>query len=95
MDAVEFAEQLAAVANPIRLRILSELNTESVHVSELARRIEISRPLLYMHLSKLEAAGFVRGQLELGPDGRAIKVYSTTPFQLDVSPLTISALTFP
>ena len=32
-----------------------------------------SRPLLYMHLDRLEKAGLVTGQLELSDDGKAMK----------------------
>ena len=69
---------LAAVANPHRMRIVAELRDGRVHVSELARRLGMSRPLLYMHLDKLEKAGLVAGQLELSEDGKAMK-YSSWP----------------
>ena len=42
----------------------------------------MSRPLLYMHLDKLEKAGFVTGQLELSEDGKAMKYYELAPFDL-------------
>ena len=72
-DAETLSARLAAIASPQRLRILAELATEAVHVSELARRVEMSRALLYMHLTRLEESGFVTGRLELGPDGRELK----------------------
>ncbi|MBW3582021.1 MAG: winged helix-turn-helix domain-containing protein [Euryarchaeota archaeon] len=65
-----------ALANPHRLRIVAALSDGRVHVSELARRLGVSRPLLYMHLEKLEAAGIVRGELELSEDGKAMKYYT-------------------
>jgi len=37
---------LTAVANPQRLRVIAALADGRVHVSELARRLGISRPLL-------------------------------------------------
>ena len=37
------------------------------------RRLGTSRPLLYMHLDRLEKAGLVTGQLELSDDGKAMK----------------------
>ncbi len=74
--------KLTALANPHRLRIIVELRRGRVHVSELARRLEMSRPLLYMHLDKLEKAGFVTGQLELSEDGKAMKYYQLAPFEL-------------
>jgi DNA-binding transcriptional ArsR family regulator len=51
------------VANPQRMRVVAELSGGRVHVSELARRLGMSRPLLYMHLDRLEKAGLVVGEL--------------------------------
>ncbi|HMH93097.1 MAG TPA: winged helix-turn-helix domain-containing protein, partial [Streptosporangiaceae bacterium] len=45
------------------MRVVAELTGGRVHVSELARRLGMSRPLLYMHLDRLEKAGLVTGQL--------------------------------
>ena len=73
---------LTAVANPLRLRVVAELSGGRVHVSELARRLGISRPLLYMHLDRLEKAGLISGQLELSEDGKAMKYYDLAPFEL-------------
>ena len=73
---------LTAVANPLRLRVIAELSGGRVHVSELARRLGISRPLLYMHLDRLEKAGIVTGQLELSEDGKAMKYFELAPFEL-------------
>lgn len=73
---------LTAVANPLRLRVVAELAGGRVHVSELARRLGISRPLLYMHLDRLEKAGLITGQLELSEDGKAMKFYDLAPFEL-------------
>ena len=73
---------LTAVANRLRLRVIAELAEGRVHVSELARRLGISRPLLYMHLDRLEKAGIVTGHLELSEDGKAMKYFELTPFEL-------------
>jgi DNA-binding transcriptional ArsR family regulator len=72
---------LTAVGNPLRLRIVAELSDGRVHVSELARRLGISRPLLYMHLDRLEKAGLIVGQLELSDDGKAMKYFALAPFE--------------
>lgn len=82
MDAETLSTRLAAVASPQRMRIIATLAGQRLHVSELARRVEMSRALLYMHLSKLEEAGFVRGELELGADGKALKFFEVVPFSL-------------
>ena len=66
---------LAALANPIRLRILAQLADGRDYVSHLAREIGVSRPLLHMHLQRLEAVGLVVGSLELSEDGKALRFY--------------------
>jgi DNA-binding transcriptional ArsR family regulator len=82
MDATELSARLAAIASPQRMRIIALLEGEPLHVSELARRVGMSRPLLYMHLTKLEEAGFVSGHLELGDDGKAMKIFEVVPFEI-------------
>ena len=75
------------------MRIIAELAHGRLHVSELARRVGMSRPLLYMHLDLLEKAGLVDGHLELSDDGKAMKYYELLPFDLRVTAETvISAL---
>jgi DNA-binding PadR family transcriptional regulator len=51
--------------------------------------LEMSRPLLYMHLDRLEKAELVRGQLELSDDGKAMKYYELVPFELRVTAETV------
>lgn len=82
---------LAAAGHEQRLRIIAELSGGRVHVSELARRLGLSRPLLYMHLERLEKAGMVTGSLELSPDGKAMKYFELVPFELRLTPETIIA----
>ena len=81
----ELLATLTAIAHPLRLRIISELAGGRVHVSELARRLDMSRPLLYMHLDRLEKAGLVTGQLELSDDGKAMKYFELVPFDVRVT----------
>jgi len=80
---------LAALANPIRLRIMARLAGGRDYVSHLAREIGVSRPLLHMHLQRLETAGLIVGSLELSEDGKAMKYYEVADFDLH---LTASAL---
>src|SRR5436305_5958488 len=86
----QLVEMLAALANPLRLRIVATLAGGRDYVSHLAREIGVSRPLLHMHLQKLEAAGLIVGSLELSEDGKAMKYYEVADFSLH---LTASALT--
>lgn len=88
-------EQLAALSSPHRLGIIRALAAGRVHVSGLAREIGVSRPLVHMHLQKLEAAGLVRGSLELSEDGKAMKFFEPTPFRIELTPETIAALAPP
>ena len=87
----ELMSVLTAVANPLRLRIVAELSGGRVHVSELARRLGISRPLLYMHLDRLEKAELITGQLELSDDGKAMKYFALVPFELRLTADEITA----
>ena len=90
MDAEKLSSQLAAIASVQRLRILASLANERLHVSELARRVGMSRALLYMHLTKLEEAGYVTGNLELS-DGKALKFFEVAPFSVTLDIATIVA----
>ncbi len=53
LTSEQLVAMLTAIAHPLRLRIIAELADGRVHVSELARRLGMSRPLLYMHLDRL------------------------------------------
>jgi DNA-binding transcriptional ArsR family regulator len=85
----ELVAVLTAIAHPLRLRIIAELAGGRVHVSELARRLGMSRPLLYMHLDRLEKAGLVSGHLELSEDGKAMKYFELVPFDVRVTAETV------
>lgn len=87
----ELVAMLAALSNPLRLRILAVLAGERDYVSHLAREIGISRPLLHMHLQRLEAVGLIVGSLELSDDGKAMKYYSVADFDLNITPATLAA----
>lgn len=81
---------LSALANPQRLRVVAALSKGRNHVSGLARDLGMSRPLLYLHLQKLEAAGIVAGSLELSSEGKAMKYFELVPFELEVTPEVIA-----
>lgn len=83
---------LSALANPHRLRILALLHSGGRnYVSQLAREIGISRPLLHLHLQKLEDAGLVSSKLELSHDGKALKYFEVAPFALALTPAAIAS----
>jgi predicted transcriptional regulator len=75
-----------ALANPHRLRVLALLTGGRNYVSQIAREIHISRPLLHIHLRKLEHAGLVSSVMEFSDDGKALKYYEVVPFSLSLTP---------
>ena len=83
-------EALSALANPHRLQIITALVNETNYVSQLAREIGISRPLLIMHLKKLEDAGLVKSRLELSGDGKAMRYYEVVTFDFHLTPELIA-----
>lgn len=90
-DGDDMVHVLATLANPHRLRVVAALSRRRNYVSQLARELGISRPLLQAHLRKLEAAGLVSAHLEISSDGKAMKFYEVSPFTLNLTPETIAA----
>ncbi|MCC2274648.1 winged helix-turn-helix domain-containing protein [Streptomyces sp. ET3-23] len=91
MTSEELLAFLAAVGHAQRLRVIAGLADGRMYVSELARQLGMSRPLLYMHLERLEKAGLVVGHLELSEDGKALKYFELAPFELRIDVQTILA----
>jgi DNA-binding transcriptional ArsR family regulator len=88
---VPLSQRLAAIASSQRMRIIAELMAGQTHVSQLARRVGMSRALLYMHLNKLEEAGFVHGRLVLSDEGKALKLFELSDFSITITPAAIAA----
>ncbi len=85
---------LQALSNPHRLRIVAALHARGRnYVSRLAREAGLSRPLLHLHLQKLEEAGLVTSTLELSPDGKALNFYQLADFDIRLSAETIAVAT--
>jgi ArsR family transcriptional regulator len=82
----ELLEVFSALANPYRVQILAMLYNRTNYVSQLARQIGISRPLLIMHLKKLEDAGLVESKLVLSEDGKAMRYYEVIDFDIRLTP---------
>jgi DNA-binding transcriptional ArsR family regulator len=83
---------LSALANPHRLRIIAALKANGRnYVSQLARELGISRPLLHLHLQKLEEAGLVTSKLELSDDGKALNYFEVTKFDFELTPAAVAA----
>ena len=91
VDGDQLLAILAALANPHRLRVLAALATGGRnYVSRLAREIGISRPLLHLHLQKLEDAGLVTSKLELSQDGKALNYFEVSDFAFRLTPAAIA-----
>ena len=61
----DYVNVFDALSHPARIKIIGILAEGRQYVSELARLVNISRPLLYMHLKKLETARLVTSTMEL------------------------------
>jgi predicted transcriptional regulator len=82
---------LAALDNPHRLRIIAALQCDGRnYVSQLAREVGMSRPLLHLHLQKLEEAGLVTSRLEFSHDGKSLNYFEVAGFSLQLTPASIA-----
>ena len=70
------------LSNKCRLRIIAALSEKKKCTSELARELEKSRPLLYLHLRNLEEVGIVKGKIELRKGSRVRRYYELCDFEL-------------
>jgi DNA-binding transcriptional ArsR family regulator len=91
MDPTRLPLVLAALDHPQRLKVVAALRSGRQYVSALARELGISRPLLYLHLDRLEKAGLIAGSLELSADGKAVKWYALRPFDVHLTPEAVAA----
>ena len=84
--------RISALANPHRLRIIAALKSGGRnYISALAREVGISRPLMHLHLQKLEEAGLVTSKFELSADGKALNFFELRDFEIELSPDSIAA----
>lgn len=86
MDKDSLVLILDALGNEHSLKIMAILASGECFVSELAKMVGISRPLLYLHLKKLENAGLVESEIrhfEEPPYTK--KFYKAKNFELKLS----------
>ncbi|WP_299866766.1 winged helix-turn-helix domain-containing protein [uncultured Hoeflea sp.] len=84
--------QLQALANPVRLWIVAELHRNGAqYVSALARSAGISRPLLKMHLRRLEDAQLVWCEIGTAENGKSAHFFKVNSFDLPLTPEIIAA----
>jgi predicted transcriptional regulator len=91
VDPAQLPLIVGALDHPLRREVITVLRDGRQYVSALARRLKISRPLLYLHLERLEKASLVSSSLELGTDGRAVKWYQLEPFDLHLTADAVAA----
>ena len=58
------ANQFAALAEPMRARIVEELHRRPMAVGELAARLPVTRPAVSQHLKVLKEAHLVRDEAQ-------------------------------
>jgi DNA-binding transcriptional ArsR family regulator len=92
LSSSELLAIVSALASPHRLQMLAMLAEGPQYVSQLARDIGISRPLVHMHLKRLEDAGLVKSQLQLSDDGKAMRFYEVSDFSLVLTAEYIAAV---
>jgi ArsR family transcriptional regulator len=92
LNGDELLQFLEALSNPYRLKIIAILQKEKQYVSQLARELGISRPLLYLHLQKLEDANLITGHHEVSESGKAMKFYELNPFSITLDKELIAEL---
>jgi DNA-binding transcriptional ArsR family regulator len=76
IDAAGTSATFAALADPVRLRILDRLSASDATVSDLAADLGVAMPSMSKHLTVLQRAGFVvrhaeaqRRRCSLDPQG--------------------------
>lgn len=90
-DGDRLLAMLAALSSLHRLRIVAALQAGGRnYVSQMARELGLSRPLLHLHLQKLQDAGLVTSQLELSADGKALNYFEVADFMIELSPAAIA-----
>ena len=74
-----------AIRHPLRLKIIHLLSQREWYVYELAKELNVSRQVLYLHLKRLEKSGFVEGDLRLEEDDmRAKNFYKLKGFKVEL-----------
>jgi len=88
----DYTKLFDALSHPMRIKIVGVLSEGRRYVSELAKMMNMSRPLLYMHLRKLEEAAIVTGSYEISESGKSMKFYGLKTFDIHLTPKLLSSL---
>jgi len=82
----DYTKLFDALSHPMRIKVLGILTEKRRYVSELAKLMNMSRPLLYMHLKKLEEASIITGSYEISKSGKSMKYYEVKNFDIHLTP---------
>jgi DNA-binding transcriptional ArsR family regulator len=88
--ASRLALVIAALDHPTRRRIVAALLAEGRHVSQLARDLGVSRPVLHVHLARLQEAGLVTSSLRFSADGKSLRHFELRRFDIRLTPENIA-----
>jgi DNA-binding transcriptional ArsR family regulator len=88
MNMENTAKICDALSNPVRLKIIHFLNKKPMNIYELAKALNLSRPVIYTHLKKLEDASLVESDLILD-DARAKRIYKSREFEFYINNVKI------
>ncbi len=89
-DSSRLAMVISALDHPTRRRIIATLLDGDRHVSAMARELGVSRPVVHVHLGKLQAAGLATSRLEFSADGKALRRYMLTRFHIPLTPEVVA-----
>ena len=82
----DYTKLFDALSHPMRIKAIGILSEKRRYVSELAKIMKMSRPLLYMHIKKLEEAAIITGSYEISEFGKTMKYYEVKPFTIHLTP---------
>lgn len=82
----DYTRLFDALSHPTRIKIVGVLAEGRRYVSELAKTVNMSRPLLYIHLKKLEEANLVTGSYEISDLGKTMKFFELKHFSIHLTP---------
>ena len=88
----DYTKVFDAFSHPMRIKVAGILAQERRYVSELAKLMQMSRPLLYMHLKKLEEASLVTSSYEISDSGKTMKYYELRSFSIQLTPDLLTEL---
>ena len=77
---------LTLAALPRQARSVTTLLVRGTHVSQLARDLEVSLPVLHVHLAKLQEAGLVTSSLRFSDDGKSLRHFELAAIRYPADP---------